>query len=144
MSTKAVIKLTRFAVMPEGTLGRMNFPSGAQLYTIERPWIENRPFVSCIPAGVYQLEQDLTGRVHGPRLRAVPGRSQINIHPANKPHELQGCIAPGLDWRVDYHTPMVTSSNEAMAIFNEYAIPRTHDRGPLLNIDGEEIWLLIE
>ena len=59
----------------------------------------------CIPAGTYPLQ---LGTHHAGTPQAypcywvlsVPGRSAIQIHIANLPHELRGCIAPGahLGW----------------------------------------------
>lgn len=120
-----MIELYRFAYFKRGVLGRMVLPNGAELFTVERPWLNNKPFVSCIPEGDYELEWDTTGRIKNvPRLRDVPNRTQINIHPANYPHELHGCIAPGLDWNVVDGVPLVSSSRDAsallMEVFNVY------------------------
>ena len=65
-------------------------------YTIELPWRNNEPKLSCIPAGVYTVtkrySQKFKWHLH---LQDVPGRSYILIHPANNAEiELQGCIAP--------------------------------------------------
>ncbi len=118
------LELVRFAHLPEGVLGELNFPSGLKLFTIERPWLENKPFVSCIPAGVYQLEWDTTGRIKNvPRLVATQPRTQINIHVANWARELHGCIAPGLDWGINEGVPSVTNSRHAMDLFLEQIEP---------------------
>jgi hypothetical protein len=91
--------LTRFAYLAQGTLGRLHSadPGAVQLYTLERPWQGNAPYLSCIPEGVYQLAPHHGAHwVNVIELLDVAGRSSILIHPANKPVELQGCIAPGL------------------------------------------------
>lgn len=67
-----------------------------------------------IPAGTYgltlhspsefdnELGAALGTQYHGVlRLLNVPGRSAIEIHPANKISELKGCCAPGKTWHTD-------------------------------------------
>ncbi len=87
------------------TLGYMTLESGARLATIERPWLNNQPMVSCIPEGVYKIhlrESSVINRtthgkyLHGWEVTGVPNRSFIMIHIANFPHELEGCIGVGL------------------------------------------------
>lgn len=115
------IKLTRFAHLSEGTLGKIQFSNGLALYSIERPWLDNQPFVSCIPSGIYELEYDMTGRIKEvPRLRDTFPRTQINIHIANFARELQGCIAPGMDWSIENKIPRVIESRKAMNLLNEF------------------------
>lgn len=103
--------LTRFAWLtgnfiecPEGTFGKLIFPDGTEYFTCENPWKDNRPYVSCIPSGVYYLEQR-----HSPVVRRTSGgeflegwevtevrdRSYIMIHPGNWPEDVEGCIAVG-------------------------------------------------
>jgi hypothetical protein len=80
-----------------------------------------------IPAGTYKLilhqpsefDASLTGKLgsayHGViRLVDVPGRTAIEIHPANEVEELKGCIAPGDTWHTDdYGEFCVWSSMDA-------------------------------
>lgn len=75
---------------------------------MERLWQDNAPRVSCIPPGRYQLvpwsskkfprSRALVGGTVG--LVAGPGieRSAILVHAANRPLELLGCVALGLDY----------------------------------------------
>lgn len=67
-------------------------------YSLELPWRENRPNISCIPAGTYICARE-PNAVYTEvfRLLRVPGRDGILIHPANMAAELEGCIAPGLE-----------------------------------------------
>ena len=60
-------------------------------YTLEN-------LLDAIPAGTYAVtlyDSPKFGRVM-PLLNGVPGRSYIEIHPANFPQQLLGCIAVGL------------------------------------------------
>jgi len=78
---------------------------------MERPWMGNLPNLSCIPDGTYGLREHaspkygdtyaLINHEHG--VGIYPGdsrRSLILIHAANRPSELQGCIAPGMGMSV--------------------------------------------
>lgn len=68
----------------------------AKFATIERPWLSNRPNISCIPEGSYQLKPYSSERFpHVWELQDVPGRSLILIHAGNYAHDIQGCIAVG-------------------------------------------------
>jgi hypothetical protein len=81
---------------PEGSNGGLY--NGAQLVcrTIELPWRDNEPRVSCIPEGRYELLKRYSKKYQWHLLvKGVPGRSYILIHPANVAlTELKGCIAP--------------------------------------------------
>jgi hypothetical protein len=99
-----ILKLERFAYLPEGTFGFLTFPWGGGLYTVERPWQNNAPFRSCIPEGVYPLkwrgsptiDRITKGKFkEGWELQNVPKREHILIHPGNWPSSVEGCIAVG-------------------------------------------------
>jgi hypothetical protein len=71
---------------------------------LERPWVDNKPNISCIPEGIYDLQyHSYKGKVDtyaliGETVSHFPGDKQRNlvlIHPANKVEQLQGCIATG-------------------------------------------------
>lgn len=85
-----------------GTFGRMTHDAGWACYTVEPPWAQNKPGVSCIPAGLYALDLGIYHKHDYPayELRHVPGRANIKIHIANVAAELDGCIAVGkeLGW----------------------------------------------
>ena len=92
------LKLVRYGSTPHGTFGKMTHePSGWSCYTVERPWEQNKPAISCIPAGLYGLTLGTYHKHDYPayELRLVPGRANIKIHIANVAGELEGCIAPG-------------------------------------------------
>jgi len=81
---------------PNGTNGELFYDGNRICFTIELPWLDNRPTVSCIPEGRYELEkyfsEPLGNHLH---LKAVAGRSLIMMHAANNAlKELRGCIAP--------------------------------------------------
>lgn len=81
---------------PRGVNGVLRYNGDIICYTIELPWLFNRPNASCIPEGCYQLLQR-TSPTHKKHLwlQKVPDRELILIHPANNAaRELRGCIAP--------------------------------------------------
>lgn len=68
--------------------------------TIELPWLDNEPSISCIPEGMYDYEViDQSPSIDYPHvwIKDVPGRAGIKIHVANYVFQLRGCIAVGKD-----------------------------------------------
>ena len=117
--------LQRLQHTDQGTIGEMTLPDGTILTTVEPPWQDNKPHVSCIPAGTYTVRRDTTGRFAFYRLLNVDGRTDIEIHPANyfiNPHigkqELAGCIAPGLG-RMPGYPVSVSRSGDACGVLLE-------------------------
>lgn len=78
-----------------GTPGILRDAAGNPLcFTIERARTGKYP---CVAEGTY-LARRYDSPKHGPgtwQLENVPGRTNIQFHIANWPHELLGCIAPG-------------------------------------------------
>ena len=97
------------------TLGRLSVDGNALCHTLERPWMDNRRRISCIPAGVYngavqpspRFKRDL------PELLDVPDRDQILFHTGNTVHDTEGCILVGLE-RADYE-PRIMQSRAALS-----------------------------
>ena len=55
------VLLERFAYSPMGTFGVLTVDD-FECYTVERPWLDNKPRESCIPEGVYRLELGMYNR----------------------------------------------------------------------------------
>ena len=49
------LSLERYGSTPMGTFGEL-IVGDFKFYTVERQWLENKPFVSCIPSGDYDLK----------------------------------------------------------------------------------------
>ena len=90
--------------------------------TLELPWMENKRRISCIPTGTYDItkhigsnyptEKDIEkGINHVLRLKNVPDRGGILVHPGNYPQDTVGCILVGRD---SVNQNMVTSSRETL------------------------------
>lgn len=76
----------------EKTTGVLTLPDGKELFTLERPWLNNTPFVSCIPEGLYIARRNQTGKHQWYELLDVPERTFIEIHTATRVNHLEGCI----------------------------------------------------
>ena len=80
----------------DGTWGVLCSDGYAAL-SLELPWRDNRPNISCIPFGCYVTVWDYspTFERFTYRVTDVPERDGIRIHGANRIGELRGCIALG-------------------------------------------------
>lgn len=79
------------------TMGRLYLPNiSTAFYTIERPWLNNKPFKSCIPEGIYNCSSYTSERFPDVwEVLAVPNRTHILIHVGNYVTDVVGCIAVG-------------------------------------------------
>ena len=99
------------------TMGKLR-GDGWMLCTLENPWLNNEPYVSCIPVGYYECK-----RVDSPRygntfeVTDVEGRTHILFHWGNWEKNTLGCILVGTDsnW-----TDMIMSSRKAFGEFIKY------------------------
>lgn len=125
------ITLERFAYTPMGTFGKLTMPEFS-CYTVEKPWRDNKPFVSCIPEGEYDLKLGMYNRGGYPAYEVmnVPNRILIKIHVANTMDDVLGCIGPGLALGYVENKWAVTSSKAALKTFMEA-------------MDGDEVGKLI-
>ena len=66
------------------------------IYTLENPWMNNKPWISCIPAGDYALKRKHSGKFGATwELFTVDGRTDILIHAGNTEKDTSGCILVG-------------------------------------------------
>jgi hypothetical protein len=120
-----IVLLDRIHQDKNNTIGKLD-----ELYTIERPWIDNKVRVSCIPEGEYLVLPDNTGRFQYFSVKNVTNRSAIEIHPANYASELMGCIAPGL--RLNNKFTHVLDSRKAC-----YILKGRYPKGFILRIENK-------
>ena len=80
------------------TSGRIILDGGAFFFTLERPWLDNKTGVSCIPSpGVYHAKLRKSPHLGITYwLHDVPDRQFILIHSGNVVAHVQGCIVLGL------------------------------------------------
>lgn len=112
-----VVDIVRDTATPAATFGALFVDGRAICLTLEEPWRDNQPNVSCIPVGTYKARMTYSpkfGRVL-PELPGVPGRSAIRIHTGNTLADTEGCILLGMDRDVD--APRIIASRTAYGIF---------------------------
>ena len=91
-----VVRLVRYSTGLAGTFGALLGPWGSRA-TVELPWLDNAPDLSCFPLGVYRVAWTFSphfGRFTY-QVLDVPGRSGIRLHVANWPRNLLGCVGLG-------------------------------------------------
>jgi len=90
------------------------------IYTLENPWLDNRPWVSCIPADTYVVEKYDGFKFKDVfKVRGVPNRSGILFHKGNYEHQTTGCILLGLKSGILNDKPAVMHSGDAMDYFRK-------------------------
>ena len=112
-----IARLTRAFTNDDVTLGMLQFKGIAHdpIYTLENPWIDNKPYISCIPDDDYVVE-----KFNGAKfkdvfiLQGVIGRSHILIHHGNTEEDTSGCILVGLSAGELHGEPAVLQSRDAM------------------------------
>ncbi len=89
-------KLIRIERSKDGVFGVLTLNGQLVCWTLERPWLNNAPNVSCIPPDIY-----VCNRIDSPKFKEtfevfnVPGRSHILFHIGNTIDDSLGCILPG-------------------------------------------------
>jgi len=88
---------------------------------IERPWLDNRPSASCIPAGRYVLIPYSSAKYpdvwafYGGTVGIETGdRTRCLIHVANYVHQVQGCLGIGFSTGTKDSLPCVWQSKKAL------------------------------
>ncbi|MCL6416146.1 DUF5675 family protein [Aestuariirhabdus sp. Z084] len=114
------VLLERFAYSPFGVFGRILIPE-FECFTVERPWLDNKPRQSCIPEGEYDLRLGTYNRGGYPAYEVldVPDRTLIKIHVGNTIDDVVGCIAPGKSLAYMERKWAVSSSKKAFGEFME-------------------------
>src|SRR5215467_11698852 len=105
MHTRMKLTLLREPSQADTTFGVLLIDGFLFCYTLENSH-------KIIPEGTYKLTKYMSPRnkCEVPLLNDVPGRDMIEMHVANWFHELEGCIAVGLDISA---RPMLTISRGA-------------------------------
>jgi hypothetical protein len=91
------VTLQRIEQDTYGMHGALHMDGKQICYTLEEPWRENAPKISCIPPGRYQCSPHSGFKFQDVwKLEGVPGRSAILIHAGNTLDDTEGCILVGL------------------------------------------------
>ncbi len=129
------ITLIRYQSTSAGTFAKMVVGSET-FYTVEKPWLNNKPFESCLPAGNYKLvphksprygnvfcivNEDTGVTVHK---EAWSKRYACLFHVANYARDVLGCVGVGKR----HYNNMVTKSKESLDKLYEIApLSETHN-----------------
>lgn len=95
-------------------------------HTIERPWLDNKPRVSCIPPGTYKFaphgweKNSTASKTRVWELLDVPDRTGILIHVGNTSKDVIGCIAVGLSTGFIEGHPACLQSKQAIEMLREH------------------------
>ena len=117
------INLERFCYSDIGTFGKLTY-NEFSCFTVERPWKNNIPFVSCIPDGSYKVKWHNSPKF-GTTLAVYGGsvsiqkqyeydRYAILFHAGNWPTDFEGCIGVGRSLRCINGELGVTSSRDTL------------------------------
>lgn len=127
-TTKPEIILERFSYSPTGTFGIVSVTyTDFSSFSVEQPWRNNQPFVSCIPDGDYVCKWYDSPRF-GKTLAVVGGsvslfpspqhqRDFIVFHLGNWPENFEGCIGLGREYTCVSGQIGVTSTRDTVNRF---------------------------
>ncbi len=122
------IDIKRYGSTPMGTFGELKIYNDVDVafecFTVERPWLNNEPFKSCIPDGNYALEPHDYGKYNG-TFAIVGGtvshqqeegseRFACLFHSANRMSEVVGCIGLGEKLGTIYNDWGITNSKNTI------------------------------
>lgn len=106
-----ILKLNTVSIPGIGTFGELSVGTYS-FKTVEREWLNNAPSISCIPEGDYKMIPYQSPR-NGPTWLLenhslgvyrfdTNHRNLIEIHIANWPRQVEGCIGVGKELRYIY------------------------------------------
>jgi len=88
--------------------------------TLERPWLDNQPDVSCIPAGSYTCVRYSSAKYPDTfKVQNVPKRTGILFHKGNHMEHSAGCVILGEKFDPYKDEPGIQSSAEGFDDFME-------------------------
>lgn len=119
------LELIRIHKGDDVTLGTIRFGKEI-IFTLENPWKDNKPYVSCIPEGRYEAIQHLSPKFgRSFYIREVPNRTEILIHPGNREKDTKGCILLGQSVnKTREEEPFIGYSRRALASLMDFVEDR--------------------
>ena len=119
----SLIRLNQSSTEP--TLGILKVNDAFCSVTLERPWLNNQPDISCIPLGTYPLLR-VRDRITSGGMNIlstyevqIPSRAGVLFHVGNYVRDTHGCILCGLGFSFPQVEPMITNSTLAFSRFIE-------------------------
>lgn len=106
---RKILRLDRYGSTPRGTFGELRVSGYSNtFYTVEKPWQDNEPFMSCVPEGEYDLRWLPTTTqvppswgghswyLSGATVGVHTGhRTRCCLHIANVADNVEGCVGVG-------------------------------------------------
>jgi hypothetical protein len=95
------IDVSRIWRSDTGITGTFSVDGVQKYFSLELPELfEGQPNVTnktCVPVGTYDVERLWSGHWNQlmPHIVGVPGRTEVEIHIANFPHDILGCMGIG-------------------------------------------------
>jgi hypothetical protein len=125
------LTLTRIA-KPGATFGVLSTDDFPLCVTLELPWLDNQPDISCIPTGTYHCEQ-FESPEHGQvwQVMNVLDRSDVLLHEGNYLSNTKGCILCAFQFAGN--APAILTSDLAIA-FLRNTLPSEFD---LIIVDSQ-------
>ncbi|KKL64542.1 hypothetical protein LCGC14_2163970 [marine sediment metagenome] len=116
--TMKSMTLKRVTTIEGGTFGVLIDQLVPFALTLELPWKDNKPFVSCIPSGIYTCERIKSPKFgHTFRINDVPDRYDILFHRGNIKKHTEGCIVVGEQFEYLYDKVAVLASKKGFKEF---------------------------
>lgn len=111
-----ILTLERY-YSPFGVWGKL-YGLESWLFTMEREWENNQPYISCIPEGLYMCKRH-NSPAHGETfiLLNTEPRTHILFHVGNKPKDFKGCIGVGFKAAIVENEPFIVDSRNAFKYF---------------------------
>ena len=121
------LKLVRFNYELKGTPGLVFVNDKRVSFTLERPWLNNQSYVSCVPEGTYAVRWGRSPKF-GMALHIldVPDRDHVLFHHGNWIVNSLGCVLLGTGLRsplTEDKPLMVTNSKPARKAFEAIVAP---------------------
>jgi len=91
-----MIKIIRFKKGYKSTLGKLYINKEFFCYTLEKEWLDNEKYISCIPEGKYSCKPYSSKKYpYVTQVTDVENRDKILIHKGNYHWDVKGCILIG-------------------------------------------------
>lgn len=96
-----------------GVIGTLSIDDIQACYTLERPWSNNAPEISCIPKGFYLCKRIVSQKFGTTfEITNVIDRTHVLFHPGNSIQDTHGCVLLGFQYD-DTREELVISKSKA-------------------------------
>ena len=108
----------RFPSTPEGVFGVFKYKQYPFALTLEDPWIDNKPFFSCIPCGDYKCVRVQSAHFGNTfTIIKVTDRTLIRFHCGNDADDTEGCVLIGEQYEILNNKRSILASRKGFSEF---------------------------